>query len=35
MKWMGWSHEDLCNAPYDIVQEVIKLINEENDAYNG
>lgn len=35
MKWMGWNTEDLYNASYDTVQEIIKLINEEQDALNN
>jgi hypothetical protein len=29
MKYMGWSWEDLCQAPKEIVREIIEIINEE------
>lgn len=33
MKWMGWGPDDLEAADPDIVDEIVRLINDENEAW--
>lgn len=32
MKWMGWSWDDLCGCPEDLIPLVVEAMNAEADA---
>ena len=33
MKWMGWGPADLAEAPPEMVDEIVRLINRENEEW--